>query len=69
MKNSNRTYGNIIIIGTKDNTKSYYNWKQDKMIDDKENATGYHSKPAANGVIAQLKNQFPGYTWTTENDK
>lgn len=68
-KNRNRTAGNHICIGTKDGIKSYYNWYDDAMIADKANAAGYHSKNTALGVIKLLKDQFPGYTWTTENDK
>ena len=65
MKNTNRIYGNNIIVGTKEGITEYYNWNQDKMIADKEQASGYDKKTSAQYTIEQIKNQFPDYTFTT----
>ena len=69
MKNESRIFGDNICIGTKDGVIKYFSWKQNKMITDKDQATGYHNKPTAKDVINQLKTQFPGYTWITKLDK
>lgn len=69
MKNIHRTYGNNIIIGVKEGQTEYYNWKQDKMVNSKDEAIGYHSKKAANSVIEQLTRQFPDHTFITVLDK
>ena len=69
MKNNNRIYGNNIIVGTKDGKKLYYNWHQDRMVEDKTQATGYTISAHAKLVIREIKSVIPGYTWTTELDK
>ena len=68
--NRNRTFGNYIIIRTTpDGTTQYYNWAADGFIEDRSNATGYHSKQDAEIAITVIKVEDPGYTFTVELDK
>ena len=70
-KNRNGTFGNYIIIRTSpDGTNcAYYNWAADGFIEDRSNATGYHSKQDAEIAITVIKVEDPGYTFTVELDK